>query len=76
MANLRCRTILPALTLVSQEVPCLRKTEYGEKELRNFHAIAWPSISRDAGQAAAQNNHQYQWEDPFHSTEQENMGVA
>ena len=26
--------------------------------------------------SAAQNNHQYQWEDPLHAMEQENIGVA
>ena len=40
---------------------CLGETEYGEKGQRNFLAVAWQSISRDVGQAAAQNNLQCQW---------------
>ena len=75
MTNLRCRTILPAQTLVSQQVPCLGVTEYGEKGQRNFHAVTWPSISRDARQATAQGNHQCQWEDQFHDIEQEKRGL-
>ena len=53
MTNLRCRSILPAQTLVSQQVPCLGKTEYGEKGQQNFHALTW-SISHYAWQATAQ----------------------
>ena len=62
MTDLRCRRILPALTLVSGQVPCLKclgkteygtLTEYGEKRQQNFHAVTLPSILRDAGQAAA-----------------------
>ena len=56
----RCRFILPAQTLVSRQVPCLGVTEYGEKGQRNFHAVTWSSISRDAGQATEQGNHQCQ----------------
>ena len=63
----------PTCTNISFSIsaPCLGKTEYGEKERRNFYAVTWQSISRDAGQAASQNNHQYQWENPFHAIEQE-----
>ena len=50
--------------------------EYGEKRQQNLHAVTWPSISRDVGQAAAQNNHQGQWKDRFHAIEQEKEGVA
>ena len=59
-------------------MPCLGKTKNGEKGQRNFHAVTWqlPAISRDAGQAAAQINHQYQWEDRFNAIEQENKGVV
>ena len=41
MTDLRCRTILPVLTLVSQEVPCLGKpeTENEKKEQLNFDAV-------------------------------------
>ena len=76
MTNSRCRTILPAQTLVSQQVPCLGVTEYGEKGQRNFHAVTWSSISRDAGQTTAQGNHQCQLEDQVHAIEQEKKGVA
>ena len=51
---------LPAQTLVSQQVPSLGETAYGEKGQRNFHAVTWQLISRDAGQATAQGNHQCQ----------------
>ena len=73
MTNLRCRTILPSQTLVSQKMPCLVETEYGEKGQRNFQAVTWPLISRDAGQAAAlpERNHQCQSKVLFHSVEQE-----
>ena len=54
----------------------LEKTEYGEKGQRNFYAVTLPSpISRDTWQAAAQSNHQCQWEDWFHAIEQEKKGV-
>ena len=76
MTNLRCRTILPAQTLVSQQVPCLGVTEYGEKGQRNFHAVTWPSISREAGQATAQENHQCQSKVLFHAVGQEKKGGA
>ena len=79
MADLRCRTIIPAIKLVSQQVSCLGTTEYGEKGQQIFHAVTWwpwPSISCHAEQAAAQSNHQYQWEDQFHTIEQEKTGVA
>ena len=33
-------------------------------------------VSRYAWKAAAQNNHQYPWEDHFHAMEQEKTGVA
>ena len=36
MTNLRCITIQSAQTLVSQQVPCLGETDYGEKGQRNF----------------------------------------
>ena len=36
MTDLRCRTILLALTLVSHQVPCLGKTEYGERDNKIF----------------------------------------
>ena len=73
MADLRRRTILNS---ASQEVPCLGKTEYGEKGQRNSHAVTWLLISCDAGRAAAQSNHQCQWDVQFHPTEQEKKGVA
>ena len=57
MTDLTCWPILPALKMVSQLVPCLVKTEYGEKGQRNFHAVNKQSISRDVLQAAAQSNH-------------------
>ena len=76
MTNLRCRTILPAQTLVSQQVPCLGVTEYGEKGQRNFHAVTWSSISREAGQATAQENHQCQSKVLFHTVGQEKKGGA
>ena len=47
------------------------KTEYGEKGQRNFHAVTWPSISREAGQATAQENHQCQSKVRFHAVGQE-----
>ena len=75
MTNLRCRSILPAQTLVSQQVPCLGETEYGEKGQRNFHAVTWSSISRDAGPATAQGNHQCQSTVWFHAVGQEKGAV-
>ena len=50
-------------------MPCLGETEYGEKGQRNFHAVTWPLISRDAGQAAAlpERSHQCQSKVLFHS---------
>ena len=70
----RCRFILPAQTLVSRQVPCLGVTEYGEKGQRNFHAVTWSSISRDAGQATEQGNHQCQSKVQFHAVGQEKKG--
>ena len=45
------------------KMPCPGKIEYGEKGQRNFQAITWQWISRDAKRAVAQNSHQCQWED-------------
>ena len=42
----------------------------------NSHAVTWKSISRYAGQAAAQSNHQCQSEDRFHAIEHEKKGIA
>ena len=50
--------------------------EKRNNETLNFHAFTWQLISRDAWQAAEQNNHQYQLEDQFHAIEQEKTGVA
>ena len=41
------KTVLPARTLVSQYVPCLGTTEYGEKGQRNFHAATWHWLAVD-----------------------------
>ena len=76
MTNFKCRTILPAQALVSQQVPCLEVTEYGEKGQRNFHEVTWSSISREAGQATAQENHQCQSKVRFHALGQEKKGGA
>ena len=76
MTNLRRRSILPAQTLVSQQVPCLEEAEYGEKGQRNFYAVTWSSISRKAGQATAQGNHQCQSKVQFHAVGQEKRGGA
>ena len=76
MTDLRCRKIIPAQTLVSQQVPCLWETEHGEKGHRNFHAVTWPSISRDAVQGAAQSNHQCQSKVRFHAVGQEKRCCA
>ena len=76
MTELRCRKIIPAQTLVSQQVPCLWETEHGEKGHRNFHAVTWPSISRDAVQGAAQSNHQCQSKVRFHAVGQEKRCCA
>ena len=48
-----------------------RKSAYLHR--KKYHAQL---ISSDAWQAAAQSNHQYQWEDRFHTIEQEKKGVA
>ena len=69
MTNLRCRLILPAQTLVSQQIPCLGEAEYGEKGQRNFYAVTW-------GQAIAQGNHQCQSKIRFHAVGQEKKGGA
>ena len=74
MTDLRCIMILLARTLVSHKVLCLGKWEFEEKGQRNFHAVTWQSISRDAGQATAQSNHQCRWEDWFHAEEHEKKG--
>ena len=76
ITNLRCRTILPAQTLLSQQVPCLGVTEYGEKGQRNFHAVTWLSISRDAVPATAQGNHKCpsQSKVQFHAGGQDKKG--
>ena len=76
MTNFKCRTILPAQALVSQQVPCLGVTEYGEKGQRNFHAVTWSSISREAGQATAQENNQCQSKVRFVALEQGKKGGA
>ena len=68
--------IVPAWTLVSQKVPLSSKTDYEEKGQQILNAVTWQSISRDAGPAAAQSNHQCPWEDQFHAIEQEKMGIA
>ena len=74
----RCagKQIRGAGRLVSQQVPCLRVTEYGEKGQRNFHAVTWSSISREAGQATAQENNQCQSKVRFVAVEQEKKGGA
>ena len=42
---------------------------------QNFYADTWQSISHYAGQAAAQSNHQCQWEDRFHTKGQVKKGM-
>ena len=76
MTNLRCRSILPAQKLVSQQVPCLWVTENGEKGQQNFHAVTWSSIFHNAGPATAQGNHQCQSKVLFHTVGQEKKGGA
>ena len=76
MTNSRRRTILPAQTLVSQQVPCLGVTEYREKGQRNFHAVTWSSKSSEAGQATAQGNHHCQSKVRFHAVGQKKKGGA
>ena len=49
---------------------CLGKTEY-----RNFHAVTWQLISHYGGQAAAESNHQCQWDDQFHAMEPKKEAV-
>ena len=41
-----------------------------------FHAVTWPSISHDAGQAAAQRIHQCQSTVRFHDVGQDKKGGA
>ena len=74
MTNLRCRSNLPAQTLVFQQVPCLGVTKYGEKGQRNFHAVTWSSISRDAWPASVQENYKCQSKVWFHAVGQEKKG--
>ena len=52
-------------------MPCLGEAEYGGKGQRNFYAVTWPSISRNAGQATAKGNHQCQSKARFHAVGQE-----
>ena len=76
MTNLRCRSILPAQTLVSQQVPCLGVAEYGEKGQRNFHAVTWSLISHDAWPATVQGNLNCKCQSKvwFHAVGQEKTG--
>ena len=74
MTNLMCSSILPAQTLVSPSA-LSRGDRKWEKRQRNFHAVTWSSISRDAGPATAQGNHQCQRTVCFHAVGQEKGAV-
>ena len=66
MTNLRCRSILATNIGFS--------LSDGGKGRRNFYAVTWPSISRDAEQATAKGNHQCQSKVRFHAVGQEKKG--
>ena len=64
--NHLCTNIGSSISVMSRE-----DIIYGEKGQQVFHAVTWQSILSHAELAAAQSNHQCQWEHLLHIKEQE-----